>query len=829
MVKASLDILEDLSGVPKVRIEELLAILKAPDSFSQMLLVMRNLKNALNAVGEIKYLYGDLCAGSTENGEGGLFRYLVEINQIVSALDACKPGQCPDVWLEQSGRRHGIINDHPEWAMLILTSDAKCFDSEAYWQHVGVVVACSAIQRQRHKKRIGSEITAACRDIRSIASGKKSLELLSEMCGDTTLESYRRDHLLEGKEVCEPLPGIELLVRKVLSQKGKTRDGGGGGGGQTSRIIERHVVNADSDDDEHEGPECSTHLSESVGDGKTQNRQRTAGLHPRETQTLRAVAITESKISPTSGFDPRDAIRRQKQQIKHISQANQRLPYRYSYLSQAELAWVTKETFQLIYGHGSFEQRDDVDTYAGVLLMLMTWLGRPVQQLLGMRVYATRHDLPKQRKDILAFLTDENAFVLPIPSPQWRNSLQDDAKKLLYVAGESSPSLVDEVIIVASPVRIKQAIAQLFLTRKSRTRYREMFPEYRRRDIEKAMQAAVSKMNRIRRMRLTPLRISQVLFDEISRYSQDWVDAYLITGHRFTIAEVAAHYYSVSSGYLEGLYYKSVVSVRDGLYRYLDVDEKDFYSFNQEIKNEGDHGSKLNVKLALLTRLVQHLKNELRASRRLPPEEESWRQVHNHFVAYIAFWVLFATGYRAVNDLVFRWREIDFTTGFLAISDKDDEAMSQSRVVWLLPELREQLRQYAGHLEVLQSRLYQRAALYEHIEAVLSDPMSDVPLMFFISDSWQLVQLTPENLRHQVPVFTLPINTSRHYLRTALRHEGVPGELVNAFMGHAQQGQEPFGAFSTLTPVELFGKLAPVLDTLRKQAGWAVQKGLANV
>lgn len=56
--------------------------------------------------------------------------------------------------------------------------------------------------------------------------------------------------------------------------------------------------------------------------------------------------------------------------------------------------------------------------------------------------------------------------------------------------------------------------------------------------------------------------------------------------------------------------------------------------------------------------------------------------------------------------------------------------MSQARVVWLLPKLREQLRQYAGHLEVLQSRLYQRASLYEHIEAVLSEPQSSVPLMF---------------------------------------------------------------------------------------------------
>lgn len=827
MVKEiDLETLGALSGVRFAHMAGLFELLKAPDSLSQLFLVMKNLKRALNAVGGITCLCGDLDDDAVDNGEGDVLRYLPEIDQIVAALDACESSQCPDAWLDQSGRQHGIINDHPEWAMLILTSEAKCFESKAYWQHAGIVIACSAIQRKRHKERIGSEITAACRDVRSIAGGKKPLELLAEISSDATLETYHHNHLLEDEAIRESLSGIELLVRKVLSQKGKTREGGGGG--SLGRVIERQVIVTDIDDEEREGPEQSVQLSESAGDEQTQNRQRTTGLHPRETQTLRAVAVTESKTSPTSGFDPRDAIRRQNQQIKHISQTNQRLPYRYSSLSRIELARIAKGAFQLIYGHGRFEQRDDIDMSAGVLLMLMMWLGRPVEELLGMRVYATRNDLPQQRKGILTFLTDENAFVLPIPSPKWRNSLQDDAKKLLYTAGEGFSSLVDEVIIVASPVRIGKAILQLGLTRKSRTKYREMFADNRRCSIEEAMRMAVSRINRAHRMRLTPLRISQTLFDEISRCSQDWVDAYLLTGHRFTITEVAAHYYSISASYLETLYHKAVVSLRNSLYRYLSVDEKDFYSFSQKVKNDGDHGSKLNIKSPLLTRFVQHLKNELRSSRRLPPEEESWRQVHNHFVAYIAFWVLFATGYRAVNDLVFRWREIDFATGFLAISDKDDEVMSQARVVWLLPELREQLRQYAGHLEVLQSRLYQRAALYEHIESVLSEPMTDVPLMFFISDSWQLVQLTPENLRRQVPVFTLPINTSRHHLRTALRAEGIHGELVNAFMGHAQQGQEPFGAFSTLTPVEMFAELAPVLDKLRRHAGWAAQKGLAD-
>ncbi|MCH4813737.1 hypothetical protein [Vreelandella neptunia] len=832
MSDTGLEQLAKLSGTSADRVEELLSLLKAPASLTHLVLVMSNLQRALKAIQEIEGLRENLEEGDEVEGQASLLNYLLLIGQLVTSVEASNAYSCPDEWLDRSGKQRGIINDHPEWAMLILTPGSECYDHGGYWQHTGVVMACSAIQRRRHQERIGSEITAACRDIRTIGQGKKALSLLEQVDTDTTLKGYYQKHLLEGEgegdEVRESLAGIELLVRKVLSLKGKTREGGGGGG-RSGRLVERQVVLPDGDDEDREGPEVSVQFSESIGDEQSQGRQRTAGLHPKETQKLRAVSFTESKASPTLGFDLRDLIRRQKSRIQHISQSNQRLFYRYASLGRVELATAAELAFQLFTGRGRFEQRDAEGVYAGLLLLLMIWLGRPVEQLLGMRVYNHQGELPKHRKEVLAFLIDEHAFVLPIPTPEWRNSLQDDAKTLLYTAGASTPALVDDVVVVASPVRIGKFISNLGLARKGRAKYRGLFPEHRREAIEGAMRAAVSKANRAHRMRLTPLRISQALFDEIVGHSSDWVDAYLLTGQRFTIADVAAHYYSVPAGYLEALYHDAAVSLRNSIYKYLSVEEKHYYAFQQPVSNSGDHGSKLNLKPMLLTRLVKHLKNDLRAAKRLAPGEESWRQVHNHYVAYMAFWILFATGYRAVNDLVFRWREIDFDTGFLVISDKDDEAMSQARVVWLLPEVLEQLRCYAYHLEVLQARLYQRNSLYEHLDAVLSEPRPNVPLMFFISDSWQVVQLSPENLRQQVPIYTLPINASRHYLRSTLRAEGVRGELVNAFLGHAQQGQEPFGGFSTLSPVEMFRELAPVLSKMRREAGWTVQQGLADV
>jgi hypothetical protein len=187
---------------------------------------------------------------------------------------------------------------------------------------------------------------------------------------------------------------------------------------------------------------------------------------------------------------------------------------------------------------------------------------------------------------------------------------------------------------------------------------------------------------------------------------------------------------------------------------------------------------------------------------------------------------LFSSGYSAVNDLVFRLREIDWVTGFIVISDKDNESFSNSRVVWLLPQLREQLKQYVLHLEVLQTKAAEYSSLFEHIEEVLSHPHPNASLLFFLGERGQVRKLSPENLRDQFPEFSLPINLGRHYLRSSLRALGCPGEYVNAFLGHWQKGQEPFGRFSTITPLELFRHMASPLEKLRREGGWTVQTGL---
>lgn len=171
VMQADLEKLATLSSVELSRIEKLLALLKAPDDLTHLLLVMENLNRALQAVQRSQKIREDLDDATEKKEEKGLFHYLPVITQIIAVLKGFDRESCPETWLDQSGKQRGIINDHPEWAMLILTPDAECYGNDAYWQHTGVVMACSAVQRKRHQAHIGSEITAACRDIRTIGNG----------------------------------------------------------------------------------------------------------------------------------------------------------------------------------------------------------------------------------------------------------------------------------------------------------------------------------------------------------------------------------------------------------------------------------------------------------------------------------------------------------------------------------------------------------------------------------------------------------------------------------------------------------------------------------
>ncbi|MCD5380301.1 IS481 family transposase, partial [Candidatus Gracilibacteria bacterium] len=61
---------------------------------------------------------------------------------------------------------------------------------------------------------------------------------------------------------------------------------------------------------------------------------------------------------------------------------------------------------------------------------------------------------------------------------------------------------------------------------------------------------------------------------------------------------------------------------------------------------------------------------------------------------------------------------------------------------------------------------------------------------------------------------------------THLRELGVSGEFIDAFMGHWEFGQEPYGKYSSLSPLSYIETLKKPIEILLEMAGWLEIRGV---
>ncbi|MCH4813652.1 hypothetical protein [Vreelandella neptunia] len=89
-------------------------------------------------------------------------------------------------------------------------------------------------------------------------------------------------------------------------------------------------------------------------------------------------------------------------------------------------------------------------------------------------------------------------------------------------------------------------------------------------------------------------------------------------------------------------------------------------------------------------------------------------------------------------------------------------------------------------------------------------------------------EVTPTRLHdHLQWIDSPPLNINRHYLHTRLKESDLSSEVVDAFMGHWDSGQEPWASYSTFCPREYQHLIASVIQPLMVQQGWKALKGAA--
>jgi hypothetical protein len=184
---------------------------------------------------------------------------------------------------------------------------------------------------------------------------------------------------------------------------------------------------------------------------------------------------------------------------------------------------------------------------------------------------------------------------------------------------------------------------------------------------------------------------------------------------------------------------------------------------------------------------------------------------HNNYSTYTALLFCFATGHRRAKTPYINNKEWDPITQFGCIRDKDSADYQHSRLVWIPDVCIEQMLHYRRHIQ----NLYQ--ILGHQVSAEQQVPQNH-PEFFLIINKRADISYTAFAKRLTQLGYDFESHPQRHFLKSELQERGCDVEILEAYLGHWNTGQEPWVRSSSLHPAdfrkELEKHLPPILNNL---------------
>lgn len=542
--------------------------------------------------------------------------------------------------------------------------------------------------------------------------------------------------------------------------------------------------------------------------------------------TKRAEFIEEAQ---TGGHQKRDRTAAQRalkaKSVKtHIAMQHQRFPHRWDRLTIYEVVTLLKGIDELSRnGEKSFSYANHIsDLELAAVLTAMFWFSCPLELLQNPRLY----------DPITCTTATESGFVMmgSHSCGYWLNLPAEPILKLSPSERQRTHAVKKyRVVLLNTGLHVERVLTdylykgrkhpekKIYLFKRGVNTYRAVVTRY------------IAELNKNHRTRLTPNRISDYIFDQISIHEgSDLTIAMLATGREHFLGQHPLHYTAITTRRLGEIFRQTCKSLSESM-------ALEGWSIPDNCCNannppaEGHVGSNYRPLPETVSNLIDILKRKLHDSSRLPEGPSRMVRIHNNITRYTLLMLGFATGFRAVNNPISSTSQIDLESGFLCISDKDNTDNYNARIVWLPPVCIEQLRFYLDHLRRLVGYLqYLQPSLYDEIrrQQGFSTPQS-VPLFFYLRRNKEWYEMRPKYFLYGLTsAFSLPVNSNRHFLRSNLIESGCAPEVVAAFMGHWERGEEPWGRYSAFSPVAYKAELGVFLEKMLGADGWEAIPGL---
>ncbi|MDY0191763.1 MAG: hypothetical protein RBR22_13640 [Desulfuromonas sp.] len=440
----------------------------------------------------------------------------------------------------------------------------------------------------------------------------------------------------------------------------------------------------------------------------------------------------------------------------------------------------------------ALQQKADTQPAIVFLIHLMLVTGRRLEQVLRARNIDHASDLKQSGDAIILQQNGDMYWVYRADLPQH----QLDGNLKLFIDRQVSPVILP----LPPPPKNSYMLALPPLTA----------------DIQQEAISFIDEINCVNKTRLTCNRIAAFLSDFLHQRGVDDVVNALVTGNP-SIQDAGTYYYQYEN--------KTVFAAYElFLSEFFAVEIE---GFKKEALTRHKGGSQLIVKPEVVSTLFEYLESKTQVSK------GDIAEFHNAYTYYILHLLNFATGHRPVRDPFDDLEHIDLANKKIFISDKESRQTASSARVLRLPETAiKQIQMYIEHLKELQLQLF--VINPDAANAVARTLAGKNRLLFLFeendADIYQIQPLSPKAVQEYLgALFNIPANWHRHYLRTFLSRNTVPGELIDAWMGHAKLGQEGYNQFSGLSMEYVWlisNKIEREMNKLgiKSIAGWGAGK-----
>lgn len=171
---------------------------------------------------------------------------------------------------------------------------------------------------------------------------------------------------------------------------------------------------------------------------------------------------------------------------------------------------------------------------------------------------------------------------------------------------------------------------------------------------------------------------------------------------------------------------------------------------------------------------------------------------HNKYTSYCVKALYAATGCRHLKSPFETIGAFNVEHRCVYINDKSEGGLHDGRIVPLPTKLATLLACYITYLKSLKETVSTlRPTLATKISGCLSGGAKDIPLFFLLDEALSWHQMTNADLPGLPVLYSLlPFNLFRHRYVQRLIAEGVPVDIVDGWMGHAERAVATYGDFS---------------------------------